>query len=138
MKQIILFFIYLFIFTSSLYAKDFKWSYAEETIDGYSKLYVDEASIRKVGKYHYFWLLTDYVKLDEGDNPNIHSVQSFNILNCASFETKVLNFIAFKENMAKGPIVMEFIIPDEDIDTFEWVYFDLSTAFGGVIDQICK
>ena len=100
--------------------------------------YIDKKSVRKVGKFHYFWMMADYIRLEQDDDPNIRSNITFNILNCKTNEFKMVTHTSFTLNKAKGRIDMDEIIPDFDISYFDWQYFNEDTSFGMVFKKVCK
>ena len=138
MKRIILVLVVILISTNTLHAANFKWTKIVTTEDGATEFYIDKNSVKKVGRFHYYWGLADYLKLDEGDDPNVKSVITFNILNCETKEFKSLNFTSFNLNKGRGEINDDIIIPDEDISYFDWKYFGEKTSFGVVFKKVCK
>ena len=138
MKKIILVLVVILISTNTLYAANFKWTKIVTTKDGTTEFYIEKNSVKKLGKFHYYWSLANYLKLEEGDDPNVKSVINFNILNCETTEFKSLNFTSFNLNKARGEIDIDVIIPDEDISYFEWKYFGEETSFGRVFKEVCK
>ena len=83
-------------------------------------------------------MMSNYLILEEGDDPNVKSNITFNILNCETKEFKNLNFTSFNLNKGRGEIIDDVIVPDEDISYFAWKYFDETTAFGRVFKEVCK
>ena len=138
MKRIILVLVVILISTNTLHAANFKWTKIVTTIDGATEFYIDKNSVKKVGKFHYYWQLANYLILEEGDDPNVKSNITFNILNCETKEFKGLNFTSFNLNKGRGEIIDDVIIPDEDISYFAWKYFGETTAFGRVFKEVCK
>ena len=138
MKKIILALVVILISTSTLHAAKFKWTKIVSTIDDDTDFYVDKNSVRKVGKFHYFWMMTDYLILEEGDDPNVKSNITFDILNCETSEVKSVTHTSFNLNKARGEIDIDVIIPDEDMSYFEWKYFGEETSFGAVFEEVCK
>ena len=138
MKRIILVLVVILISTNTLHAANFKWTKIVTTKDRTTEFYIDKNSVKKVGKFHYYWMLANYLKLEEGDDPNVKSVITFNILNCETKEFKSLNFTSFNLNKGRGEIEIDVIIPDEDISYFDWKYFGEKTSFGVVFKEVCK
>ena len=138
MKRIILVLVVILISTNTLHAANFRWTKIVTTDDRTTEFYIDKNSVKKVGKFHYYWMMTNYLILEEGDDPNVKSNITFNILNCETKEFKSLNFTSFNLNKARGEIDMDVIIPDEDISYFEWKYFGEETSFGRVFKEVCK
>ena len=138
MKRIILVLVVILISTNTLHAANFKWTKIVTTEDGATEFYIDKNSVKKVGKFHYYWALANYLKLEEGDDPNVKSVITFNILNCETKEFKSLNFTSFNLNKGRGEIDIDVIVPDEDMSYFDWKYFGEKTSFGVVFKKVCK
>ena len=89
MKRIILVLVVILISTNTLHAANFKWTKIVTTDDRTTEFYIDKNSVKKVGKFHYYWGLANYLILEEGDDPNIKSNITFNILNCKTNEFKM-------------------------------------------------
>ena len=138
MKKIILVLIVILISINTLHAANFKWTKIVTTIDGDTEFYIDKNSVKKVGKFHYYWMMSNYLKLEEGDNPNVKSSITSNILNCETSEVKSVTLTSFNLNKGRGEIEYDFIIPDENISYFAWEYFGEKTSFGAVFKEVCK
>ena len=59
-------------------------------------------------------------------------------MNCKTSEIKTVTYASFDSNRGKGSINTEIIIPDEDMNYFEWNYYDEDTSLGMVFQEICK
>ena len=138
MKKIILVLVVILISTVTLHAAGFKWTKVVTTYDDTTEFYIDKKSVRKVGKFHYYWMLANYLKLEEGDNPNVKSTITSNILNCETSEYKSVTFTTFNLNKGRGEIEDDLIIPDLDMSYFDWTYYGEKTSFGGVFEEVCK
>ena len=138
MKKLSIIILVFFFSVKTTYAEDYNWSRVVSTTDGYTDFYIDKKSVRKVGKFHYFWMMADYIKLEQGDDPNVRSNISFNILNCKTNEFKMVTHTSFSLNKARGRIDMDEIIPDWDISYFDWRYYSDDTSFGMVFSKVCK
>ena len=138
MKKLSIIILVLFFSVKTTYAEDYNWSRVVSTTDESTDFYIDKKSVRKVGKFHYFWMMADYIKLEQGDDPNIRSNITFNILNCKTNEFKMVTHTSFTLNKAKGRIDMDEIIPDFDISYFDWKYYADDTSFGMVFSKVCK
>ena len=138
MKRIILVLFVILISTNTVHAANFKWTKVVSTINGNTDFFIDKNSVRKVGKFHYYWMMTDYIKLEEGDDPNVRSNITFNILNCKTNEFKMVTHTSFSLNKAKGKIDIDEIIPDFDMSYFDWNYYGKKTSFGMVFKKVCK
>ena len=138
MKKI-LHFLFIFIISSNtVHAADFKWTKIVTTSDNATEFYIEKKSIKKVGKLHFYWLMANYLKHEENDDPNVNSVITSNILNCKTSEVKTVTYTSFNSNRARGSINTEIIIPDEDMNYFEWNYYDEDTSLGMVFQEVCK
>ena len=138
MKRIILVLVVILISTNTLHAANFRWTKIVTTADRTTEFYIDKNSVKKVGKFHYYWIMTNYLILEEGDDPNVKSNITFNILNCETKEFKSLNFTSFNLNKGRGEIEIDVIVPDEMISYFSWKYFGEKTSFGVVFKKVCK
>ena len=138
MKRIILTLVAILISTNTLHAANFKWTKIVTTLDRSTEFYIDKNSVKKVGKFHYFWMMSNYLKLRDGDDPNVKSTITFNILNCETREYKGVNFTSFNSNKGRGKVDINVIIPDEDMSYFAWQHFGEQTSFGLVFREVCK
>ena len=138
MRKIILVIVVVLISTNTLHAANFKWTKIVTTVDDATEFSIEKKSIKKLGNYHYYWLLANYLKLDEGDDPNEKSNITFNILNCKSSEVKTVTFTGFYLNKGKGKISSDFIVPDIDLSLFDWTHYSEKTSFGKVFKEVCK
>ena len=136
MKKIILALVVILISTNTLHAANFKWSKIVNTESKTMTLYVDKKTVFTVGSYKYFWLLSDYTA--SSDDPE-KSVITYIMVNCSTYESRPITFTSFTENMAKGEIDLDIIVPEEDISYFEWTKFDPEETIHGLALQIvCK
>ena len=76
--------------------------------------------------------------IDGGANIGFYSVITSNILNCETSEVKTVTYSSFDSNRGRGNINTEIIIPDEDINYFDWNYYSEDTSLGMVIKEVCK
>ena len=138
MKKIILVLFVILISTNTVYAANFKWTRIVTTLDDTTEFYIDKKSVKKVGKFHYYWMMSNYLKLEEGDDPNVKSNITSNILNCETSEFKSVTLTSFNSNKGRGEIEIDVIVPDEMISYFSWKYFGEKTSFGVVFKEVCK
>ena len=138
MKKIILVLLAILISTNTLYAGNFKWTKIVTTEGRTTEFYIEKNSVKKVGKFHYFWMMANYLKLDEDDDPNVKSNITFNILNCETIEYKSVNFTSFNSNKGRGEVNLDVIVPDQDISYFTWEHYGEKTSFGIVFKEVCK
>ena len=136
MKRIILVLVVILISTNTLHAANFKWTKIETTNDDEMTVYVDKKTVFRVGSYKYFWLLSDY--LNPSEDPE-KSVITYMMVNCSTYESRPITFTGFSENMGKGEIEMDVVVPEEDISFFEWKKWDTkNSSHGFALKQVCK
>ena len=136
MKRIILVLVVILISTNILHAANFKWLKIVTSDDDTGVLYVDKKTVFRVGSYKYFWLLSDYTV--SSDDPE-KSVITYIMVNCSTYESRPITFTSFTENMGKGEIDLDFIVPEEDISYFKWRKYDLKkTVHGFVLQKVCN
>ena len=138
-KKLILVLVVILISTNTIHAANFKWTKIVTTADGATEFYIEKNSIRKLGNFHYYWSLANYLILEEGDDPNEKSSITFNILNCKTREVKTVTFTSFYLNKGRGKFNSDFIVPDiDDSSYFDWKHYGENTSFGRVFKEVCK
>ena len=136
MKRIILVLVVILISTNTLHAANFKWSKIVNTENKTMTLYVDKKTVFRVGSYKYFWLLSDYTV--SSDDPE-KSVITYIMVNCSTYESRPITFTSFTENMGKGEIDLDFIVPEQEISYFEWKKWDTkNSSHGFALKKVCK
>ena len=105
MKKLIIPLVIILIFTNTLHAAKFKWSDGHFTSDKTSRFYFDKSTVKRIDNHIYYWSLGDYLKLEEGDNPDIKSVITHLRVDCNDLGYQMLIFSAFRGNMGKGEII---------------------------------
>ena len=136
MKRIILVLVVILISTNTLHAANFKWAKIETTDDGEMTVYVDKKTVFRVGSYKYFWLLSDYPNPSEDPEK---SVITYMMVNCSTYESRPITFTGFSENMGKGEIEMDVVVPEKDISYFEWKKWDTkNSSHGFALKKVCK
>ena len=136
MKRIILVLVVILISTNTLHAANFKWTKINTSDDGEMTIYVDKKTVFRVGSYKYFWLLSDYPKPSEDPEK---SVITYMMVNCSTYESRPITFTGFSENMGKGEIEMDVVVPEEDISYFEWKKWDTkNSSHGFALKKVCK
>jgi|TARA_B100000929_G_scaffold16711_1_gene13274 hypothetical protein len=137
MKRIILVLVVILISTNILHAANFKWLKIVTSDDDTGVLYVDKKTVFRVGSYKYFWLLTDSIA--PSDDDSYKSIITHMMANCSTYESRAITFTSFTENMGKGEIDLDFIVPEEDISYFKWRKYDLKkTVHGFVLQKVCN
>ena len=136
MKKITLVLVVILISTNTLHAANFKWTKIETSNDGEMTVYVDKKTVFRVGSYKYFWLLSDYPNPSEDPEK---SVITYMMVNCSTYESRPITFTGFSENMGKGEIEMDVVVPEEDISYFEWRKWDTKKTIHGImLAKVCK
>tara|TARA_B100001123_G_C15003749_1_gene904588 strand:- start:359 stop:775 length:417 start_codon:yes stop_codon:yes gene_type:complete len=136
MKKIYIAVIIILISSINLQAASFNWKKIATTEDSKSIIYLDKKTVYKVGNYKYFWLLTDYIA--PSDDPE-KSVITHIMVNCDTFESRPITFTTFTENMARGEIDYDVIVPESNISFFEWRKYDTETTVHGmVLEIVCR
>ena len=81
-------------------------------------------------------MLTDYII--QSDDPE-NSVITHVMVNCATMESRPITFTSFVGNMGRDKLDMEFIIPEENMDYFQWAKYDpKENAHGVILEKVCK
>ena len=132
-KIIILVLVTILISSNTLHAAKFKWTKIIASVDD-DEFYLDKNSIYKVGSYHYYWSLINVLKDPDKDPSNI----TFNIVNCDTYENKTVTYAGYFKNMGKGPVDLEIIIPDADLEYFKWQKFGAGTSMNKLLKEVCK
>ena len=136
MKKIFIAIIISLIFSQTLQAANFNWKEIVSTESGESVHYIDTKTVYKVGSYKFFWLLTDYII--PGDDPE-NSVITHVMVNCGTMESRPITFTSFVGNMGMDEIDLEFILPEENMDYFQWKKYDpKENSHGLIIEKVCK
>ena len=128
MKKItlLLVIIFTFLFSNTSWGE---WTYVTKDVDGEQKYYYDKDRVRKSGKYHYFWILQDYIKPSEwGDLSSTRYIQ----LECSIFRHKSLKFQTYNKSMGEGKMTTDMTPPDE------WVYPKPDSISEYMNNKICE
>ena len=136
MKKHILFIILLyFLFSSKVYAASFKWT-SVGINEGDTEWFYDRKTVFKVGDYRYYWILANYLKNIEDD---IFSVIGHHMVNCTTQETKWITYTSYNSPMGRGEMIDSWIIPEIDLEYFQWEYWDYETSiYGQLIKEVCE
>ena len=139
MKKIFIYIIFiLFSSNISASAQNYKWTKIVTTSDDSTVFYLDKNTVRNVGSFHYFWMLSDYLKLTPDDDPNIRSNITYNILNCKNKEYKMISYTSFSGNKARGAVDIDIIVPEIYIESFQWRHYGEGTSFGEIFKVVCR
>ena len=138
MKKItlLLVIIFTFLFSTTSWSE---WSYVSENVDG-DKYYYDKDRVIKSGKYHYFWMLTDYLKPMGGE---FLSVTRYTQLDCSIFRYKILEYETYKKNGGEGEINNEggfccLNISGEDVVLNKWIYPPRKSEKEILFNKVCE
>ena len=120
MKKItlLLVIIFTFLFSTTSWSE---WSYVSENVDG-DKYYYDKDRVIKSGKYHYFWMLTDYLKPMGGE---FLSVTRYTQLDCSIFRYK-------------GSSISSIIMIGEMTLRDEWKYPQPESILETLLNKVCE
>ncbi len=123
-------------FNNISYGATFKWKKVGTTQDDSSEWHYDKSSVRKVGEYRYYWILTNYLKDIED---NIFSVIGYHMVNCNTYESKWISYTGYNRLMGRGNIVDDYIIPEIGVEFFQLRYFDPEqTVYGSLLKEVCR
>ena len=124
------------LFSSSAISASFNWTKINKASDDELDIFYDKKTVFNIGEYVYFWQLTNYLKNIKDD---IHSIIAHNIVNCNTYELKLIVYADFKRPMARGMVDLEMIIPEQNAELFKWHYFDKNNSIGGpIITEVCN
>ena len=99
-------------------------------------MYYDKKTVLSTGRYFFYWQLLNYKK--KQDN-NILSLITHNMVNCETSELKLISYTDFKDNLGKGSSDFEMIVPEDEPESFKWIYYDTNTTIQGkVIKSVCN
>jgi hypothetical protein len=134
MKKFLTYIFLILFFSNISHAGNFRWTQGSETFDGNTIFYYDKNSVSKVGNYRYFWQLTDYRKDYDEDK----SVISLTMIDCKISNLRWISYTGYTEHMARGNVTVDYILPEIDVNFFDWKYYAPDTAQGAVIKKVCK
>ena len=104
-----------------------KWVAILVNSDG-NTVYVEDESIKKIGKYVYYWEMEDFLKRDEmGDM----SYKNYKQVDCKTLRFKVLQLISYIQSMGKGGISTVISPPDN------WIYPPPNSSVAGMNKVVC-
>ena len=127
MKKItlLLVIIFTFLFSTTSWGE---WSFVTE--NGGNKWYYDKDTVRKIGKFLYFWELTDYIKPD--DLWGYLSSTKYIQLDCNIIRFKVLKIQTYNKSMGEGENDMDFTVKEE------WTYPKPNSVREVMYNKICE
>ena len=139
MRKLILQIILIFLissFNNISYGATFKWKKIANTQDDSSEWFYDRSSVKKVGEYRYYWILSNYLKNIED---NVFSVIGYHMVNCNTYESRWITYTGYDRLMGRGNVVDDYVIPAISLEYFEWQYFHPEqTIYGSLMKEVCR
>jgi hypothetical protein len=129
-KYFFLLIISLIFSNSSAYSKSTKFYWSKITYTKQTSYYLDQRSIKKVGPYLYFWLLSNY---DVPDKEGTKSVVSINRVECNTMQSQMLSYTSYFDFFAEGRLKSDFIVPNP-----KWSSFGSKSAQYIILKNVCR
>ena len=135
MKKLILAFVVILISTNILHAAKFNWKKISTNTDD-DIFYLDKNTVYRIGDYIYYWMLVDFS--DPGEE--IKSTITHNMVKCSTLENRPISFAGFTKKKGRGkPITgLDFIVPEDIPDMFEWTKFRKRSTHGNLLVEVCR
>ena len=135
MKRLILALVVILISTNILHAAKFNWKKISTSTDN-DIFYLDKNTVYRIGDYIYYWMLVDYgVSSDE-----IQSSITHNMVKCSTLENRPISFAGFTKKKGRGEpkTGLDFIVPEDVPDMFEWTKFLKKSTHGILLVEVCR
>ena len=135
MKRLILALVVILISTNILHAAKFNWKKISTSTDK-DIFYLDKNTVYRIGDYIYYWMLVDYgVSSDE-----IQSSITHNMVKCSTLENRPISFAGFTKKKGRGEpkTGLDFIVPEDVPDMFEWIKFQKKSTHGILLVEVCR
>ena len=135
MKRLILALVVILISTNILHAAKFNWKKISTSTDN-DIFYLDKNTVYRIGDYIYYWMLVDYgVSSDE-----IQSSITHNMVKCSTLENRPISFAGFTKKKGRGEpkTGLDFIVPEDVPDMFEWTKFQKKSTHGILLVEVCR
>ena len=113
------------IFSSSSYSG---WKLGGVSENGESIIYENYESVKKVGKYVYWWSMVDYLEPYRG----LHSMKMYHKGDCRLFRIKTLSFIYHKKPMGRDKGITDNR-PDP-----KWRYPEQGSGSANFLKEQCR
>ena len=135
MKRLILTLVVILISTNILHAAKFNWKKIS-TNTNYDIFYLDKNTVYRIGDYIYYWMLVDFS--DPGEE--IKSTITHNMVKCSTLENRPISFAGFTKKKGRGePMTgLDFIVPEDVPDMFEWTKFRKISTHGTLLVEVCR
>ena len=135
MKRLILAFVVILISTNILHAAKFNWKKISTNTDD-DIFYLDKNTVYRIGDYIYYWMLVEYFEASD----EIQSTITHNMVKCSTLENRPISFAGFTKKKGRGkPITgLDFIVPEDIPDMFEWTKFRKRSTHGNLLVEVCR
>ena len=135
MKRLILAFVVILISTNILHAAKFNWKKISANTND-DIFYLDKNTVYRIGDYIYYWMLVDFS--DPGEE--IQSTITHNMVKCSTLENRPISIAGFTKKKGRGePMTgLDFIVPEEIPDMFEWTKFQKKSTHGILLVEVCS
>ena len=135
MKRLILAFVVILISTNILHAAKFNWKKISTNTDN-DIFYLDKNTVYRIGDYIYYWMLVEYFEASD----EIQSSITHNMVKCSTLENRPISFAGFTKKKGRGePITgLDFIVPEDIPDMFEWTKFRKISSHGSLLVEVCR
>ena len=135
MKRLILALVVILISTNILHAAKFNWKKISTSTEN-DIFYLDKNTVYRIGDYIYYWMLVDYgVSSDE-----IQSSITHNMVKSSTLENRPISFAGFTKKKGRGEpkTGLDFIVPEDVPDMFEWTKFQKKSTHGILLVEVCR
>jgi hypothetical protein len=135
MKKLILAFVVILISTNILHAAKFNWKKISTNTTN-DIFYLDKNTVYRIGDYIYYWMLVEYFEASD----EIQSSITHNMVKCSTLENRPISFAGFTKKKGRGePITgLDFIVPEDIPDMFEWTKFRKISTHGTLLVEVCR
>ena len=94
--------------------------------------YIDKNSVKKEGKYKYFWSLSNY---NERSSDGIISTAKYYKVDCKKIQKQLLRFKGYSEHWAKGELISDWETNEEER---VWGTGHPKSSVKKVLKTVCK
>ena len=135
MMRLILTLVVILISTNILHAAKFSWKKIS-TNTKKDIFYLDKNTVYRIGDYIYYWMLVDYYDSDD----EIQSSITHNMVKCSTLENRPISFAGFTKKKGRGEpkTGLDFIVPEDVPDMFEWTKFRKRSTHGSLLVEVCR
>ena len=135
MKKLILTLVVILISTNILHAAKFKWKKISTNTEN-AIFYLDINTVYRVGDYIYYWMLVEYFEASD----EIQSTITHNMVKCSTLENRPISFAGFTKKKGRGEpkTGLDFIVPEDVPDMFEWTKFQKKSTHGILLVEVCR